>query len=101
VHCRAVEIQHMALVEHGRRQHQLDAIKVVVLQQLPGDGKRTGMQHLQQQAWQEATGRLEQILGFLRIGDVRHALRHLSMGDNLGAFEELVSPHMVGILSGC
>jgi hypothetical protein len=40
---RAVEIQHVALVEHGRRRHQLDPLEVVVLPQLPGDGQCAGM----------------------------------------------------------
>ena len=36
LHFRAVQVQHVLLVEHRRRQHQPDVFEVVVLLQLPG-----------------------------------------------------------------
>ncbi len=95
---RAVEIQHVPLLEHGRRQHQPDAVEVVVLPQLLGDGERARVQGLEQHSREEAIGGIDQLLGLARVGDLRHQLLHRPVRDDLGALEELVSPHVVAVL---
>ncbi len=98
VHFRAVEIQHVPLLEHRRRQHQLDAVEVVVLLQLLGDGQRARVQGLEQHPREEAIGTLDQLLGLLRVGDLRHQLLDRPVRDDLGTLEELVPPHVVAVL---
>ncbi|EXI90108.1 MAG: hypothetical protein AW12_01490 [Candidatus Accumulibacter sp. BA-94] len=100
VHLGAVEIQHVPLLEHGGRQHQPDAVEVVVLLELPGDGQRARVQGLEQHAREEAIGALDQLLGLLRVGDLRHQILDRSVRDDLRALEELVAPDMVAVLVG-
>jgi hypothetical protein len=98
VDLRAVEIQHVPLLEHRRRQHQSDVVEVVVLMQLLGDGERPRVHGLEQHTREEAIGRLDQLLGFLRVGDVRHQFPDRPVRDDLGALEELVAPDVVTVL---
>ena len=100
VNLHAVEIQHESFVEQRRRQRQLDPVEVVVLPQLPADGQCARAECLEHQTREEAIDAIEQLLDFPRVGNLRHAVRHRSMRDDLGAREELVAPHMVTVLVG-
>jgi len=58
------------------------------------------VQYSENQAGKHATGAIEQLLGFPRIGDMWHAAGDRPMRDDLGAVEELIPPHVVTVFVG-
>jgi hypothetical protein len=56
------------------------------------------VQGLEQHPREEAIGPLDQLLGLLWVGDVRHQFPDRAVRDDFGTLEELVPPHVVAVL---
>jgi hypothetical protein len=53
---------------------------------------------LEKGAHEQVPDAVLELRGLLRIGDLLHPFRHSALRDDLGAFEELVSPDVVRVL---